>query len=623
MTIYERNLEILSTYYPKMDELIEQARKNLKEEKAKVQLQEETSLDGKRILKVKTGDRECYLNGRRNATDPAEKWMGSLGELQEHAPVIMMGVGNATYFQELMEHVKKHLVVIIYEPSLEIFVDFLEHIELEAWLEKHTIVFWVDGIEGMTLDAMKGMLKKVLNYEILPFSRTLILPNYNVLFPEETLAFVKVCHSIADEGIIRFNTAKRFEGVFVKNLFANMIFLCDGYKTTQLPRVIPHDTPGIVVAAGPSLNKNIHELKKAKGKAFIIAADTAVKPLLRAGIVPDMFAIVDAKKPLSLFEVEGAREIPLVTTIDASSDVLRYHTGMKFFANEGVRYVDRLFARCDRQIGTAAEGGSVATAAFTLLHKLGINTIILVGQDLALTDNRTHADGTFEEQMPEVETSNCIMVEGNIEKQVPTRPDFQIYLRWYNMYIEEVKKRKPEFRVINATEGGARIKNTEIMTLKEAIEQECTKEVNVSERLQQLHPLFEGEDRKWVVEQIKNIPYECEQLGLEAKKTAKLYNKLDTICSKRTIDQKAYLNLLKKLDKQVKKIEADEMYQFVSLTLNEAQYIIKNEQLLSYDSIQEEGKEIARKGVLYMNSVAQCAEIFREYADSVLADWQE
>ena len=65
------------------------------------------------------------------------------------------------------------------------------------------------------------------------------------------------------------------------------------------------------------------------------------------------------------------------------------------------------------------------------------------------------------------------------------------------------------------------------------------------------------------------------------------------------------------------------MYQFVSLTLNEAQYIIKNEQLLSYDSIQEEGKEIARKGVLYMNSVAQCAEIFREYADSVLADWQE
>ena len=34
MTIYERNLEILTTYYPKMDELIEQARKNQKEEKS-------------------------------------------------------------------------------------------------------------------------------------------------------------------------------------------------------------------------------------------------------------------------------------------------------------------------------------------------------------------------------------------------------------------------------------------------------------------------------------------------------------------------------------------------------------------------------------------------------------
>ncbi len=619
MSIYEKNLATLAAYYPQMDELIERARKDTEEH---VKLEEEFSLDGKRILKVKVDDRECYLNGKRNASDPAKRWMESLGELQEHAPVIMMGVGNETYLEELTDHVDKHLVIVIYEPSINIFIDLLEHVDLETCMRKHTVVFWVEGIEGMTSDTMTVMLKKILNYEILPFSRTLILPNYDVLFPEETLAFVKICHGIADEGIVRFNTAKRFEEVFVKNQFANTIYLCDCYKTTQLVQVIPRDIPGIVVAAGPSLNKNIHELKKAKGKALIIAADTAVKPLLKAGVVPDMYVIVDAKKPLSLMQVDGAQDIPLVTTMDASSDVLHYHTGMKFFANEGVKYIDRLFARCDKQIGIAANGGSVATTAFTLLQKLGLNSIILVGQDLALTNHRTHADGTFEEQMPEVETKNCMMVEGNVEDQVPTRSDFQIYLRWYNMYIEGVKERKPEFRVINATEGGAKIKNTEIMTLREAIEQECTKEINISECLNRLHPLFEGEDRKWVIEQIKNIPNECAQLGLEAKRTLKLYKKLDTICSKREVDQKAYVGLLKRLDKQIKKIEAQEMYQLVSLTLNEAQYIIKNEQLLAYDSLQEEGKEVARKGVLYMDSVAQCAEIFREYADSIFGNWQ-
>ena len=94
---------------------------------------------------------------------------------------------------------------------------------------------------------------------------------------------------------------------------------------------LPRDCPGILVAAGPSLNKNIQELKKAKGKAFIVAVDTAIKPLLQEGILPDMFAIVDAEKPLDLVKIEGIRDVPLMTTLNAAPEVLAYHRGMKFF----------------------------------------------------------------------------------------------------------------------------------------------------------------------------------------------------------------------------------------------------------------------------------------------------
>ena len=58
-----------------------------------------------------------------------------------------------------------------------------------------------------------------------------------------------------------------FSTVFARNVLSNVKYLCNGYKTVQLIQVIPRDIPGIVVAAGPSLNKNIKELKKAKGKA--------------------------------------------------------------------------------------------------------------------------------------------------------------------------------------------------------------------------------------------------------------------------------------------------------------------------------------------------------------------
>ena len=34
---------------------------------------------------------------------------------------------------------------------------------------------------------------------------------------------------------------------------------------------------------------------------------------------------------------------------------------------------------------------------------MGSKTIILIGQDLALTDNKTHADGTFEDKMKEID----------------------------------------------------------------------------------------------------------------------------------------------------------------------------------------------------------------------------
>ena len=80
-----------------------------------------------------------------------------------------------------------------------------------------------------------------------------------------------------------------------ENILCNAKYVIKGYKTRQFVDVIPRNIPAIIVAAGPSLNKNILELKRLKGRAFIIAVDTAIKPLLNAGIIPDMYAVVDGK----------------------------------------------------------------------------------------------------------------------------------------------------------------------------------------------------------------------------------------------------------------------------------------------------------------------------------------
>ncbi|MFR6747556.1 MAG: hypothetical protein ACLUS5_11365 [Roseburia faecis] len=51
-------------------------------------------------------------------------------------------------------------------------------------------------------------------------------------------------------------------------------------------------------------------------------------------------------------------------------------------------------------------GGSVATTAYSLGVYMGSKTVILMGQDLAMTGNHTHADGTFQDKMDEIDISN-------------------------------------------------------------------------------------------------------------------------------------------------------------------------------------------------------------------------
>ncbi len=158
MTIYEENLKALSAKYSRMDELIEEAKEKMEPE---LEIIEEVSYDGEPIIKVQKEGRTCYLNGKRNTKEPAEKWVETLGKLSNNAPVFIMGLGNPSYLKELAEHTKKKITIIIYEPSFQIFLHFLEHVSIAEWMEKHMITFFVKGIKGMDEQAMRGLAGRV------------------------------------------------------------------------------------------------------------------------------------------------------------------------------------------------------------------------------------------------------------------------------------------------------------------------------------------------------------------------------------------------------------------------------------------------------------------------------
>lgn len=258
------------------------------------------------------------------------------------------------------------------------------------------------------------------------------------------------------------------------------------------------------------------------------------------------------------------------------------------------------------------------------MYMIGITTIILVGQDLAYTNNKSHADGTFKEKMKEEDTSRFIMVEGNYEEKVPTPPSFEVFINWYNKYIEGCseywKNKGKQFRVINATEGGAKIKGTEIMTLKEAITEVCTKKFDIANRIENLTPMLTEEKCKWAESYLNNIPHDFHTLSLRAGKVKKQYQKLNKLCSQKKINQQDYLNLMQKIKRGINGIRQMDTYQLVNFAMTNANYILSNEQFLSEDTLQREGKEIARKGIIYMENVKKLSDVFEEYAAEIFSE---
>ena len=313
----------------------------------------------------------------------------------------------------------------------------------------------------------------------------------------------------------------------------------------------------------------------------------------------------------------------MITTLNAAPDVLEYHQGKKFFYNQSYYFAENILQHCDTRYGSVDTGGSVATNAFSLLYKVGIETVILVGQDLAFTGNRTHADGTFQEKMEEIapNVSGYDMVEGNYEKKVPIRTDFHVFLDWYVETIRRYKDYDPQFRVINATEGGAKIKGTELMSLKEAIEQECTQEIDIQACIESLPPMLDEEGREWARNYLCEMPKRFEKVKKDAQKLGTSYQKLKRLCNMRKLDMVAYEKLLKKIESQIIKIEENENYQLIVESIPSALAALRAEEYREYKAIEKEGLIIAEKGMKYVDLVSRAAELFVEESKMIYVDF--
>ena len=254
--------------------------------------------------------------------ETAQKILDHWGKLNRSTSIFIVGMGDIALIKEILKKTDKNINIMVYEPCINIFLTLLEQVDISEYFNDRAVGLIVKGINE---NEIEPVIEAFINISNLEFVKSYINTNYKELFKKDVLDFLKKMDRITTRILVQRNTEICFSTVEADNIFHNIGCICNGYITTQLCQVIPNDIPAIIVSAGPSLNKNIDHLKNAKNKAFIVAVDTALKPLVMHGIIPDIYVIVDGKKPVTLLDFDEARRIPLMTSLSASKDVLKNH----------------------------------------------------------------------------------------------------------------------------------------------------------------------------------------------------------------------------------------------------------------------------------------------------------
>lgn len=306
--------------------------------------------------------------------------------------------------------------------------------------------------------------------------------------------------------------------------------------------------------------------------------DTALNTVFEHGIVPDLTISIDSRKPLKLFQNQEFENIPIVLSMNSNTEVVKKNNARHFYEIDDQTYVKRIIEKLGKKSMQLPTGGSVANNALSLLYEMGFRTIILVGQDLAYPGGVEHTEAAYGKGNNKVDTNKktYIEVEDNFGNMVMTETNMNMYRKWIEKYIAAYD----DLKVINATEGGAKIAGTEFVTLSEAIGRYCKKEFDAAELLDK-QPYFTEEERKQFVGEIRKMPEKIEELGKLIQEAQKLYRKVDSLNEKGKHNSMQMKKAMDEIAAYNEKIDASFVSCMLQVYIAQTDYQIQGE-LLKY-----------------------------------------
>lgn len=235
--------------------------------------------------------------------------------------------------------------------------------------------------------------------------------------------------------------------------------------------------PFICVAAGPSLEKNIHLLKGVEDKCVIMAADAVLRKLLKNGICPHVVTVLErGVTTYDCFFADIVEEYPeecskilLIPQPVCTPRILGRWPGPKIMLGKTGLPVDEWYVRAILQRELVPSGSSVAHMNYSVAVAMGASTVALIGQDLAFgEDGSTHAGDTAREDVMNItkRSKERAYIPGALGDKVETERIWIFFLRILEQFIAQSK-----VETWDCTEGGALIAGTRIHPLEQYLDE--------------------------------------------------------------------------------------------------------------------------------------------------------
>lgn len=390
----------------------------------------------------------CYQNTElHSTTNPVEEAQALFNQVctndSKNSIYIVFGLGLGYLLKRI--HMSSAGKIILYEPFTEILRFTLEYVDFSQELADPRVYICSTPEEAFNI-----LGEKYISGDKIEIC---YLPSYLKIASQEFEPFTSGIVSTIQSRNQDQNTIMEKASFWGRFALKNMFSITQSLPISEFKGIFS-DTPIVLALAGPSLEENIQHLKNHRGKFILVTVNTAMRSLLNNDIIPD-FCFISEHVNID-YQLSDLKNLDKVTYIlhpraDRYSWTLNPERNCLYLTEtDGFSiWYNKLL---NNKYTLNKSAGTVAILAFYAIFEIfQSQNITLVGQDLALIDNKLYGNQTYTSDFKvQIQDNKLIAnfnnghqfeatlttIKNKDGKEILTRTDYYQYIKQYEEIIK-------------------------------------------------------------------------------------------------------------------------------------------------------------------------------------------